>query len=380
MNTVLPGSPATYSSWEKTANIYRDKDSFLMKSAKVMGVFLGFISIIGTIPTVIYLINKLKGKTQSVLDSYAHYRETNGSEIITNGKVRMVSIENRIVAPSSSQEFKFQYSRDRLSRVEKLEEQDLFALEVLKNPDNIKAVQKCSEKLADYLEKYASSSEDAFSIMEIDKSIAGIKGKYPTLRAKFLYTESLLKFFREEKDPILLLSVIWTVFVSGNQDSSDDDINHIYKKYIVPQKDYLESKEKPSPDLRFGNSGVISNAPLFTSKGIVPYIKDIDYRSINPDAKHPDLKEYLSGQKAFVAGPSGMANMFCKVLNHLEIHPHSVEGKKLCETFSAFVVGSGMHSYEEVYDSFNLYSPIRPIHLVKKVLSDWKFNLLKNNG
>jgi hypothetical protein len=64
---------------------------------------------------------------------------------------------------------------------------------------------------------------------------------------------------------------------------------------------------------------------------------------------------FMSG----ISGLSGMANMFCKILNHLDIHPYSKEGKVLCASMAAFIVGSGMHSYEEVYASFNAYAQLR---------------------
>ena len=51
-----------------------------------------------------------------------------------------------------------------------------------------------------------------------------------------------------------------------------------------------------------------------------------------------------------------MANMTCKVLNVLGLHPCIGEGRVFCEAMAAFIVGSGMHSYYEAYKSFNLYA------------------------
>ena len=58
----------------------------------------------------------------------------------------------------------------------------------------------------------------------------------------------------------------------------------------------------------------------------------------------------------YVSGVSGMANATCKVLAMLDLDPLTDgAGRNFCEAMSAFIVGSGMHTYSEVYKAFNLY-------------------------
>lgn len=51
-----------------------------------------------------------------------------------------------------------------------------------------------------------------------------------------------------------------------------------------------------------------------------------------------------------------MMNMTTALLDTLKMHPLEKEtGKPFCEAMAAFIVGSGMHSYPEVYKALNLH-------------------------
>jgi hypothetical protein len=72
-----------------------------------------------------------------------------------------------------------------------------------------------------------------------------------------------------------------------------------------------------------------------------------------PLTKNTDVKKYLNKNIPYVAGSSGMANAASTIFDLLDIDILSEQSHSFMESMSAFIVGSGMHSYKEVYDSFN---------------------------
>ncbi len=354
----LPDLPATIRAWKRAANDERFQDSKALKLRVCVGLALRTLA------------SRLPGdlrKQDLEQRSYQHFRKTGGTEILIDGKIRKVASVNRIAVANPSHVFAFEYSRPGLSTQEKLREQDLHARSVLENLGNSKAVQSCAGQVADHLERSVGYfAKDTF-VYRLNRFLRNKEGEYPILPKRFHSFDQLLRFLKKEPDSVSLLSVLWLLFAGKNGSTTDREINYLYKRMITPQQDYVEDLPRKEiakisaqvESARFGNSGIISDCDLFSSDKFTPYIRDVDYRKLNPEAIHPELADYLSGEKPYVSGASGMANMFCKVLNHLRIHPFSEEGRTLCETFSAFVVGSGMHSYEETYYSFNLYAKIR---------------------
>ncbi|WP_342220957.1 hypothetical protein [Candidatus Fukatsuia endosymbiont of Tuberolachnus salignus] len=135
-------------------------------------------------------------------------------------------------------------------------------------------------------------------------------------------------------------------------------INNIYSKKIRPTKDYIDvhiDVKINELSSRFGNSKTICSN-IFSDQKFHPYYRDVDYRKININSTNKKVRKFIERKIPYIAGNSGMANMTCKVLSKLHIPPYSEEGRSFCEAMSAFIVGSGMHSYYEVYKSFNLYA------------------------
>ena len=263
--------------------------------------------------------------------------------------------------------FKIQYKNSSLSRDEKLKEQDNKAYLKLRSLMSEKRIQNFAKKLAAKIcEELTDDLQKEKLVENLNKSHDILKELCPILKnGKFNDFSDLIKFLNSEKNHIALLSVIWRIYQEKPRSNSiDASINTLYVDCIKPLKKYeLDKKKKQQArerrtaqkeSKRFGHSRAIKSS-LFSHKIFMPFVRDIDFISIKKDPQEEKLKKYISGEKVFICGPSGMANMFCKVLNHMDIHPFSPEGKELCEIMAAFIVGSGMHSYEEVYYSFNLY-------------------------
>ena len=85
---------------------------------------------------------------------------------------------------------------------------------------------------------------------------------------------------------------------------------------------------------------------------IIPHLHDIDYVRLN-SKDQKIYNKYTDNSIPYIAGSSGMANSATALFKLLDINMNSEQGKQLVEMFCAFIVGSGMHSYHEVYTSFN---------------------------
>lgn len=255
--------------------------------------------------------------------------------------------------------FRFEYSANDLNINQKLIEEDQFALSVLQSKDTEAAVKSVSKKLADYLERVISEGGRGIFTESVKEMQRGMTGEWP-VPTKLVISDfsSLLDTLRGQPDPVVLLSLIWPMFLGQASSEADGDlVDRIYKQQIVGTKDFLQDLgKKVAPEsTRFGNSQQV-DSDLFSAERFFPFARDIDYRSMTAASENRIVARMSRKDLPYISGLSGMASLTCKLLSNLYIHPHSDTGKKFCEAMSAFIVGSGMHSYYEVYKAFNLYA------------------------
>ena len=255
--------------------------------------------------------------------------------------------------------FRFEYSANDLNIKQKLIEEDQFALSVLQSKDTEAVVKSVSKKLADYLEKVITVSAQGVYIESVKQMQKKMIGEWPVATQLAINDfNSLLDTLRGQPDPVVLLSLIWPMFLGQTTSEAEGDlVDRIYKLQIEGTKDYLQDNGKRvAPEsTRFGNSLQV-DSDLFSSERFFPFARDIDYRSMNAASENRIVARMSRKDLPYISGLSGMASLTCKLLSNLYIHPHSDTGKKFCEAMSAFIVGSGMHSYYEVYKAFNLYA------------------------
>ena len=101
----------------------------------------------------------------------------------------------------------------------------------------------------------------------------------------------------------------------------------------------------------FGNSGIITT-PIFNK--FHPYLKCIAYIKMDQNTDEKAVNKYVKNKLPYISGASGMANAASSIFQLLELDIHSENSRKYMESICAFIVGSGMHSYTEVYKSMNL--------------------------
>jgi hypothetical protein len=254
--------------------------------------------------------------------------------------------------------FRFIYSSKDLSIEAKLKEEDSFALDVLES-DSIKTVVlDISKQLANYLEN-AVPPDNRNNVIDVFHAfVQKYLGLYPFSKQDIPNFDALVHFFRTHEDHIAILSLVWPIFSNTLlRDSGIDNIDHLYKTKIYDTKVHnIDHTKFVTLDVNdFGNSKTLT-CDFFTGDAFHPFKRSIDYISHQPDIDNKVLKRMDVQRIPYISGLSGMANLTCKLLHALYIHPHSDIGKKFCEAMSAFIVGSGMHSYYETYKSFNLYA------------------------
>jgi len=254
--------------------------------------------------------------------------------------------------------FRFTYSAQHLSINEKLREEDLFALKVLESPWSKSAVLSISKQLADYLEVSIAPKKRQYTLSLFKNFLHRKKGIYPFSTYEMNDFKSLLSFFRHNNSHTAVLSLLWPIFCNGILSSTGtQNIDYLYKTKIFNTKlyDVIATRYDPRDQHRFGNSQSLTS-PLFSEENFYPFNRSINYITKKPDAQNKTINRMQEQGIPYISGLSGMANMTCKILHALDIHPFSDLGKNFCEAMSAFIVGTGMHSYYEVYKSFNLYA------------------------
>jgi len=99
----------------------------------------------------------------------------------------------------------------------------------------------------------------------------------------------------------------------------------------------------------FGNTEI----PSTLMDRFAPHQKEREAVVVNP---HPNarVQKFLDEGKPYISGSSGMTNSGTTLFPLLGISLNSEEGRQYAEALVAFIVGSGEHSYPEVYKSLNL--------------------------
>lgn len=257
--------------------------------------------------------------------------------------------------------FKFTYSGPDLPIKQKLVEEDNFALEKLSSKENQESVKNISKKLAIFLENDIEDFEKKAFVDQFKSELIKKIGTYPIpfIIKEITSFESLLKILKNTDNSTLLLSLMWPLFLGYNAKGHQiTKINTIYLNKIMPtHQTYVENEFNKNIKVdvnKFGN-GYDVHSTIF-SRYFFTFARSTDYITMKLRPKNKIIEKMKQNNLPYVSGVSGMANMACKILSKLHIHPYSKEGRDFCESMSAFIVGSGMHSYYEVYKSFNLYA------------------------
>lgn len=252
--------------------------------------------------------------------------------------------------------FKFDYKSSTLDG--RLKEEDEFAYQILIDKTKTKSIVSIAGKLSNFIQKTSiNAKKDWFS--DFLNKEKGRIGKYPVHKELDNLTEiKLHHLLLNSTDIMLLLSILWTLphaYLSEISQFSDmlDGINSIYKSRIGQSKIYTEVESQKKLHTKFGNTFTIQCSLL---DNFYPYSHDIEYikMDISSAYKNNDVKKFTIKNLPYVSGYSGMVNCGSIVFQMLEVDMLSPEGRNYAECLCAFVVGSGMHSYTEVYKSINL--------------------------
>jgi hypothetical protein len=244
-----------------------------------------------------------------------------------------------------------------------MKEEDQKAYDKIRNQKTIDVTNHISKEMVSYIDKTFSGSEKNNIFQKFAQLNNTKKGIYPTLDLNSLgikSTECLLKFLsNSNNNHIAKLSILWMLSTNFSGKNMDE-INHIYSNKISKTKDYIDDKVKYLNSVEclenIGNSGEVKDSQIFRKNIFIPWKRDIDYRALNAQSSNNFVQFCMKNNIPYIAGASGMANMYCKVMDALSISPHSERGETFIEAASSFIVSSGMHSYAEVNHAFNLYS------------------------
>lgn len=265
--------------------------------------------------------------------------------------------------------FKFPYKS--LNRQIRSNEEDYLASIILQRDDFQKNVINICQKLSEILKK-SQYFISGHRYLYINAEMQGErKGVYPFPNIRFDSHEQLVLFFKTEKDTIKLLSIFWLVLFGSSPENIEKfpknkpladkirKIDELYHSVINSTKDYATDKSKQINSFnnyemnRFGNTKFVEFSNF--GKNFSPHSKSVDYININKNSENPHVQQFIKENIPYISGYSGMANMACKTILLLNLKPNSHEAIMLMESISAFIVATGMHSYHEVYASFNLF-------------------------
>ena len=99
----------------------------------------------------------------------------------------------------------------------------------------------------------------------------------------------------------------------------------------------------------FGNTEIASTL----MNRIAPHQKEREAVSVNR-SRNARVQKFLAEGNPYISGFSGMTNSGTTLFPLLGINMNSEDGRQYAEALGAFIVGSGEHSYPEVYKSLNL--------------------------
>ncbi|MCF6775444.1 hypothetical protein L3V83_02535 [Thiotrichales bacterium 19X7-9] len=277
------------------------------------------------------------------------------------------------------------------SKQERLKHQDQVALKIIKNLDTAVIVNKVSKALCRYINSNFDKADKTLLYTLFTTSVNDRKSLYPMIdlqKTNISSADQLLAYLEGgDTDHIVKLSILWPI-VSSFSGGNIKGINQLYQEQIYPtHEDYsinditfghklimasLSSTGDRGEGFRndtIGNSGEIHDDRVFNSQLFMPWVRSVEYIKRKESPKTQFAKECLEESLPFISGVSGIANMYCKLLDILNISPHSEDGVNFMKAASAFIVAAGMHSYEEVVESFNLY--INHFHKTEEVPLFW---------
>jgi hypothetical protein len=247
----------------------------------------------------------------------------------------------------------------------KFAQEDRFGLEEINSESAVKATFEVAKLAAAHLEdgrNLQAGSEDF--VKRLNDAMGWYSGEYPVLKEGFNSFHDLLDFLRmdydtrSEGDHIKLLSVLWLLPRFVKDDHKKVEHYALYSELVTAAKSNItKSKEErgtPVVSDQFGNSREV-RSPIFANETFAPFSRSVDYISVDPSTTSPLVRKYIDDAIPYVSGVSGMANLTGSLLDRmgLELQEETI-AKPFCRAMAAFIVGSGMHSYPEVYDSFNL--------------------------
>jgi hypothetical protein len=99
----------------------------------------------------------------------------------------------------------------------------------------------------------------------------------------------------------------------------------------------------------FGNTEIASSL----MDRIAPHQKEREAVFVKPNP-NKRVEKFLNEGNPYISGFSGMTNSGTTLFPLLGISMNSEDGRRYAEALGAFIVGSGEHSYPEVYKSLNL--------------------------
>lgn len=163
--------------------------------------------------------------------------------------------------------------------------------------------------------------------------------------------------------PVQLLSLLWMLgseLVSRKHRHQAALIHQLYLHLIKPSKSHkLDVYSKlPISNTRLGSSDPAEVTSLFREANLRPWPHPQAYQYGAETVSNPYTEDFHKTQTPYICGLSGIANCTCMLLDTLDIAIDSEPGRNFAEAMAGYIVGTGAHSYTEVYASFNLYHEI----------------------
>lgn len=257
--------------------------------------------------------------------------------------------------------FRIDYPQAALTDAQKLDFEDRKALAVLQDPKTIRTVCDYAQRLADRMES-SEAFTDLHAELFLESHQDGAK-EYPVfVGAKDIprTKAGLISYLREtaagshSDKQVLLLSMMWGLPKQVAEAEKLEEvrlIDRLYAQKVKAGKQHEATHDagavtKPGT---FGNTELPS--PLMDR--LMPHQKEREAVRVLPEP-NPRIAKFLAQGKPYISGYSGMANCGSTVFPLLGDDMRSPEAKRYGEALAAFIVGSGEHSYPEVYKSLNL--------------------------
>lgn len=211
-----------------------------------------------------------------------------------------------------------------------------------------------AQELAGYLTANPLADEQVSSLLQLsspDPSHLKQPGELPRPSTH----SELINFLRapasaDDTDSMLLKASISLQFLEDG-DTKTTRIQSLQSRLIANQTNQRFDRIMGAvtrPDT-FGNTEIASTL----MNRLAPHQKEREAVFVNsrPNAR---VHKFLKEGNPYISGFSGMANSGTTLFPLLGINMNSEDGRLYAEALGAFIVGSGEHSYPEVYKSLNL--------------------------